>query len=224
MAPETIAQAPSESQESPQPRRRRPGSNLVLAGALVFSAAAGSLWVSGAGAGDRVAAAGTASTPAPIATPAPAATPAPGLAGAVSAAASTLPGLATPPSGPRNLLLSADGSLDTSVTVYADCSGATELTHSQAAIDTCVGGRTYFVGHNAGVFTPLLGLGVGDLITWYDDGGSAHRLRIVSVRDNWLRDNGVPPLANGNVVAQFQTCETAYPDGSHDRILDAVAA
>jgi hypothetical protein len=34
----------------------------------------------------------------------------------------------------------------------------------------------------------------------------------------------VPPLANGNVVAQFQTCETAYPDGSHDRILDAVAA
>jgi hypothetical protein len=32
----------------------------------------------------------------------------------------------------------------------------------------------------------------------------------------------VPPLANDNVVAQFQTCETAYPDGSHDRILDAV--
>jgi len=34
----------------------------------------------------------------------------------------------------------------------------------------------------------------------------------------------VPPLASSDVVAQFQTCETAYPDGSHDRILDTVPA
>jgi hypothetical protein len=211
MAPETIAQAPSDTDESPRTRRRRrlPGSNIVLAGVLIASATAASLWVTGVGAGARVAAAGTSSSARSTASPAPAV---------------SIPGFGILDTGIHNTLRSADGSLDTTVSTYADCSGATELTHSEAAVDTCVSGRTYFVGHNSGVFTPLLSLGVGDVITWYDNGGAAHRLRIVAVRDNWLRDNGVPPLANGNVVAQFQTCETAYPDGSHDRILDAVAA
>jgi hypothetical protein len=210
MAPETTARAADETLETQRPRRRRPGSNLLVGAALIVAAAAGSLWVTGAGA--RVVAAGTS----------PAATPA--ISGAAPAAASTLPVIATLPSGPANTLLSGDGTLDTTVTTYADCTGATELTHATAAIDTCVNGRIYFVGHNAGVFTPLLDLGVGSIVTWYDNGGAAHRLRIVAVRDNWLRDDGVPPLANSNVIAQFQTCETAYPDGSHDRILDAVAA
>ena len=219
MAPELRAQAHGDAEESPRPRRRRlrPGSGLLLGGALVCAAAAGTMWVTGVGTAARVAAAGTAAT----ATPAPATTPS--AAGAVAAASHTAGTLATEPAGPRDLLISADGTLDTTVTIYGDCSGQTELTHSQAAIDTCVSGRTYFVGHNAGVFTPLLDLGAGDIITYYDDKGAAHRLRIVEVRDNWLRANGVPPLANANVVAQFQTCETAYPDGSHDRILDAVA-
>jgi hypothetical protein len=217
MAPETTAQAVGETLETHQPRHRRPGSNLLLGAVLIAAAAASSLWVTGTGA--RVAAAATNSAARSIAVPAPATSP-----GAVSTVASSLRLLGTLPAGPANTLLSGDGTLDTTVTTYADCSGATELTHDTAAIDTCVNGRIYFVGHNAGVFTPLLDLGVGSVITWYDSGGAAHRLRIVSVRDNWLRDNGVPPLANGNVVAQFQTCETAYPDGSHDRILDAVAA
>ncbi|HEY2702862.1 MAG TPA: hypothetical protein VGL20_04155 [Candidatus Dormibacteraeota bacterium] len=211
MAPETTAPA-SETLETPRPRRLRPGSNLLLGAALIASVTAGSLWVTGAG--TRVAAASPNSAARSVALPAPAATPAIG----------SLPVVITLPSGPANTLRSGDGSLDTTVTTYSDCSGATELTHVSAAVDTCVGGRTYFVGHNAGVFTPLLDLGVGSIITWYDSTGAAHRLRIVEVRDNWLRDDGVPPLANGNVVAQFQTCETAYPDGSHDRILDAVPA
>ncbi len=213
MAPETTAQAAGETLETPRRRRLRHGSNLLLGAALIVSATAGSLWVTGVGA--RVAAASPSSAARSIAIPAPAATP--GLTG-------SLPVVVTLPSGPANTLLSGDGSLNTTVTSYSDCSGATELTHISAAIDTCVSGRTYFVGHNAGVFTPLLDLGVGSIITWYDNGGAAHRLRIVEVRDNWLRDDGVPPLANDNVVAQFQTCETAYPDGSHDRILDAVPA
>lgn len=212
MAPETTTQVADETLESHG--RRRPGSNLLIGAALIVSAAAGSLWVTDTGA--RVATAGTSSAARSIATPAPAATPA--IAGAA-----ILPVLSLP-AGPANTLLSGDGTLDTTVTPYADCTGATELTHSTAAIDTCVSGRIYFVGHNAGVFTPLLDLGVGSVITWYDNGGAAHVLRVVSVRDNWLRDDGVPPLTNGRVVAQFQTCETAYPDGSHDRILDAVAA
>jgi hypothetical protein len=180
----------------------------------------GTLWITGAGTGTRVAAAGTAGTPAPVAV----ATATPGVvSSAVSAVSGTVSALANP-NGPHNLLLSADGNLDTGVTTYSDCTGATELTHAEAAIDTCVSGRTYFVGHNAGVFTPLLDLGVGGIITYYDSTGAAHRLRIVAVRDDWPRADGVPPLANDSVVAQFQTCETAYPDGSHDRILDAVPA
>jgi hypothetical protein len=220
MAPETSAEAPSASE--PQPPRRRRGRSLLLAGGAALAAVtAATLWITGTGTGTRVAAAGTAGTPAPAA--GSTATPSPGLSGAVSAVTGTVSALANP-NAPHNLLLSADGNLDTTVTTYSDCTGATELTHSAAAIDTCVSGRTYFVGHNAGVFTPLLDLGVGDIITYYDSDGAAHRLRIVDVRDNWLRANGVPPLANGDVVAQFQTCETAYPDGSHDRILDAVPA
>jgi hypothetical protein len=219
MAPETSAQAPSASE--PQPSRRRSGRSVLLIGAAAVTAVtAASLWITGVGTGTRVAAAGTAGTPAPAASP----TSTPGVvSGAVSAVSGTVSALADP-NAPHDLLLSADGSLDTGVTTYGDCSGATELTHSEAAIDTCVSGRTYFVGHNAGVFTPLLDLGVGDVITYYDHTGAAHRLRVVEVRDNWLRAGGVPPLANGDVVAQFQTCETAYPDGSHDRILDAVPA
>jgi len=220
MAPETSAQAPSANE--PQPSRRRRGrSLLLLGGAAVTAVTAASLWITGVGTGTRVAAAGTAATPAPVA--GASATPSAGVSGAVSAVAGTVSALANP-AGPHNLLLSADGSLDTTVTTYSDCSGATELTHSAAAVDTCVSGRTYFVGHNAGVFTPLLDLGIGDIITWYDSEGAAHRLRIVSVRDDWLRADGVPPLASSDVVAQFQTCETAYPDGSHDRILDTVPA
>lgn len=203
MAPET---APHDGDGRAGPfRHRRRGSSLPVTVALVAAATAGSLWVTG-DVGHRAAAAAI------------------GAPGTMVTTAG-LPGLSPrPAAGPRNLLLSADGSLDTPVAVYDDCSGQSELTHDAAAIDTCVGGRTYFVGHNAGVFTPLLSLATGDVVTWYDGDGDAHRLRIVAVRHNWRRDDGVPPLATSTVVAQFQTCETAYPDGSHDRILDAVPA
>jgi hypothetical protein len=205
MAPQTT---PPQGNDGAAPSRgRRLGSDLVLSGALVLATVAGSMWVT-----NSHSRAASATVSAPTTT-----------VGREQLARFS-PSVPAVTSGPRNLLRSADDSLDTSVTVYDDCSGQTELTHDTAAIDTCVGGRTYFVGHNAGVFTPLLDLGVGDLLTWYDAGGAAHRLRVVAVRDDWLRDTGVPPLATGAVVAQFQTCETAYPDGSHDRILDAVAA
>jgi hypothetical protein len=126
-----------------------------------------------------------------------------------------------PPAPPHSRLVSADGRLDTGVGVYSDCSGNAVLTHAVAAVDTCVTGRTYFVGHNPGVFTPLMAETVGAVITWYDGAGSAHPLRIVAVR-HWNRSDGVPPMVSGAVVAQFQTCLVA--DGSRDVILDAVPA
>jgi hypothetical protein len=126
-----------------------------------------------------------------------------------------------PPAPPRNLLRSADGRLVTGVGIYSDCSGSTPLTRSESAIDSCVSGRTYFVGHNPGVFTPLLSESAGSIITWWDAAGTAHVLRIVAVR-SWTSADGVPPPVSGAVVAQFQTCQNY--DGSKDWIYDAVPA
>jgi hypothetical protein len=91
-----------------------------------------------------------------------------------------------------------------------------------AAIDTCIPGPQYFVGHNVGVFTPLMHMGVGAIITYYDGSAIGHAWRVVSVRGDWRSANGVPPATGPDVVAQFQTCVVA--DGSVDRILDVVPA
>ena len=174
----------------------------------------------------RVEAATTTPSPAPTATAAvatPTATPRPADApkarttptGVIKAPVPTVAAVI------RDRLRSADGTLNTAVTTYSDCSGATALTHSEAAVDTCVHGRTYFVGHNPGVFTPLMTENVGAVITWWDDSGTAHNLRVVAVR-SWQRADGVPPVVSGDVVAQFQTCQVL--DGSVDRILDTVNA
>ena len=61
----------------------------------------------------------------------------------------------------------------------------------------------------------------GSTLTWYDDRGTAMRLRIVSVRD-FKRNSAPLYLSQPDVVAQFQTCLTA--DGAYDKILDAVRA
>jgi hypothetical protein len=124
----------------------------------------------------------------------------------------------------RNMLISDSGSLRTGVGTYSDCSGRTELTHAVAAIDTCVGGPTYFVGHNPGVFTPLMSMSIGDIITWYDRYGAAHRMRIVSIRDGYASAGGAPRPTQAGVVAQFQTCEPYSPSGAYDRIVDLAAA
>jgi hypothetical protein len=119
-------------------------------------------------------------------------------------------------------LVSGDGTLNTGVGLYTDCSGTSELTHEAAAIDTCVPGPTYFVGHNAGVFAPLMHLGINATITYFDAAAVAHTWRVVSVRPRWRAADGAPPPTQPDVIAQFQTC--AVPDGSLDRILDVVPA
>jgi hypothetical protein len=127
---------------------------------------------------------------------------------------------APPPA--RNFLLSADGTLRTGVGIYTDCSGNTPLPRYEAAIDTCArAGVSYFVGHNVGVFTPLMHMGVGSVLTWWDEAGGAHVLRVVAVH-NWTHSSGFPPPTRADVIAQFQTCVTE--DGSTERILDAQAA
>jgi len=120
---------------------------------------------------------------------------------------------------PRDLVFTSDHSVLTSVGRYTDCTGHAALTHSAAAIDTCVTGLRYFIGHNPGVFSGLMSASLGTLIGYYDGSGRLHRYEVVADR-TWLRSAGVPPPAVAGEAAQFQTCVTA--DGSVDRILDAV--
>jgi len=130
--------------------------------------------------------------------------------------------IALPPTAPRSRLISADGRLDTAVGVYSDCTGAAPLPRYQAAIDTCITNRTYFVGHSPGAFSPLLDENVGTIIQWWDGAGALHRLRIVARRD-WTRGSGAPaPPVSSDVVAQFQTCLDST--GSQELILDATPA
>jgi hypothetical protein len=125
------------------------------------------------------------------------------------------------PPPPHDRLVSSDVGLDTGVGVYGDCSGASELTHVSAAIDSCQTGRNYFIGHNPGVFSPLVNMKVGGTVTYYDATGLPHPYRIVGVR-TWNRFWGSPPLVQPDVTAQFQTCLTL--DAVWDQILDAVPA
>jgi hypothetical protein len=99
--------------------------------------------------------------------------------------------------------LSGPFGLDTTVGLYRDCSGKTELTDTAAAIDTCVTDQTYFVGHNLGVFTPVMLLGVGDVVTYTDATGMRHPWTVTAIHDEPIN---TPPSHDAGVVAQMQTC------------------
>lgn len=121
---------------------------------------------------------------------------------------------------PRNLVFTADHSVYAPVGDYSDCTGKAPLTHAAAAVDTCITGVTYFIGHNPGVFSGLMDARIGSVIGYFDARGHLNQFEVVAVR-TWLRSAGVPPPLREGEAAQFQTCVTA--DGSVDRILDAVA-
>ncbi len=128
---------------------------------------------------------------------------------------------ASPVASVRNRLLSSDGGLDTSVGSYTDCTGIAPIDADRADLDPCFMGRSYFVGHNPGVFAALMRMTAGTLIYWYDANGNQRRLRIITVR-NFARNSAVLLPSTSDVVAQFQTCATL--DGTLDRILDAINA
>jgi hypothetical protein len=151
--------------------------------------------------------------------PAPApATPAPSARRPVPIPA-RLPGAAA---HRRDFLISADGTLSAPVGVYSDCTGRSPLSRMEAAIDTCYPAPVYFLGHNLGVFSPLMHMGVGSLITYYDSDGHAHPWRVVFIHDGWPIGPGRPAPAEPDVVAQFQTCISR--DGSDARVVDVVNA
>lgn len=117
----------------------------------------------------------------------------------------------------RNLLTGPHG-LDTRVgPKYTDCTGNTEVAHDAALIDACHTNAVLFVGHNQGVFSPLLNFVVGDVINWYDGTGRLHHLRIIAVRN--VSSSVFPPVLG---TYEFQTCLYRIPNSPMDRDLDAV--
>ena len=110
---------------------------------------------------------------------------------------------------PRNRLIGPH--LDVGVSIYSDCTGRTELTRKTAAIDTCVKRDVYFVGHSfGGPFTSLTHAYNGEILTWYDSAGVAHRYTIRGHQYTYAYGPvDIPPRGT---AAQFQTCLT--PNGS----------
>lgn len=159
-------------------------------------------------------------TPVPTTVPAPVQVVRPTPAATATPRPTAAPTPAPAPRNPVNRLVGGHG-LNTGVGTYGDCTGQAVVPSGIAAIDTCVTQDIYFVGHNPGVFTPLISTSAGEVITWYDAQAIGHPLRIVATR-NWQRADGIPPVTQPGVTVQFQTCVTA--DGSVDRILDAVPA
>ncbi|MFN2466320.1 MAG: sortase domain-bontaining protein [Candidatus Dormibacteria bacterium] len=61
--------------------------------------------------------------------------------------------------------------LQVAVVDYTDCTGNTSMTRVSAVHFTCTPAAvTQFVGHNPGVFTPLLGTHAGDRVVYQHDG------------------------------------------------------
>ncbi len=149
---------------------------------------------------------------APMSTP----TPAPTAPPALRTPAPRLVVTTTTPPLQRNMLIGPHG-LNTRVGPdYTDCTGTSEVAHDSAQIYPCHTSAVLFLGHNRGVFTPLLSFVVGDVINWSDDGG-LHHLRIVAVRD--VSSSVWPPVLG---TYEFQTCLYAMTNSPMNRDLDAV--
>lgn len=100
---------------------------------------------------------------------------------------------------------------------YTDCTGTSEVALASAQLYPCHTTGVLFIGHNQGVFTPLLSFVVGDVINWSDGAGGLHHLRIVAVRDV---SSSVWPAVLG--AYEFQTCLYPMLNSPMNRYLDAV--
>ena len=97
------------------------------------------------------------------------------------------------------------GGVDASVTWYTDCSGNSAVPRNSVAIDTCDTAVTYFVGHNPGLFTPLMSDGAGTHLTYYNGNGTATGYVIEGYWDI-TRAGATFPSPPAGTIAEFQTC------------------
>ena len=95
--------------------------------------------------------------------------------------------------------------LNVGVGVYSDCTGLSPLGTGEAFLDICIPWDNYFVGHNYGVFTPILNWGIGTQVTYWDGSGVAHKY---TIEGSQIITNWIDPVPPAGTVAQFQTCTT----------------
>ncbi len=157
-------------------------------------------------------------TPMPILSPT-ATSPPPASGPAVVLAGGTTSGSGgNPDTGVTGANTLIGGGVDVSVADYSDCTSQSPVPSGVAAIDTCVTWDTYFIGHNPGVFTPILDMADGTVMTYYDSSDVAHRYVVEGSVETSFGDPVTQPPEGS--AAQFQTCVT--PTGSVTRIFWAV--
>jgi hypothetical protein len=106
------------------------------------------------------------------------------------------------------------------VSDYTDCTGAAGVPHWDVWRWTCAGtNNVYVMAHNPGIFTPILGLQVGDIIQYGDPAGVVHTYKVVSTTIVSYTDTS-PMNALSVPSITLQTCWNF--DGTQDFIVRAV--
>ncbi len=124
------------------------------------------------------------------------------------------------PAGKANWLSIARLGLNQPVGWYTDCHGQAPVPRWGTWRWKCAGANnTYILAHNPGVFTPILGLRLGDTVRYGDPGGTvrAYRVTMTTIVGNtqlWPLDATSAPSLT------LQTCWTW--DGSRDFIVRAI--
>ncbi len=103
---------------------------------------------------------------------------------------------------------------------YSDCLGRAPVPRWGAWRWSCAGANNiYVMAHNPGVFTPILGLRVGDIVRYGDPSGRVHTYQVSSttiVNNTQMWPLGATPTSS----LTLQTCWTW--DGSRDFIVRAL--
>jgi sortase (surface protein transpeptidase) len=103
---------------------------------------------------------------------------------------------------------------------YRDCLGRAAVPRWGTWRWSCAGANNiYVMAHNPGVFTPILGLHVGDIIRYGDPSGRVHTYRVSST--TIVSNTQMWPL--GATAASSLTLQTCWTwDGSRDFIVRAL--
>jgi hypothetical protein len=117
---------------------------------------------------------------------------------------------AAPPSVRRSWISAPAAGLEVPVICcYSDMSGTIIPAHGVATIDSRAGANNlYLLGHNPGVFSPLLGLGPGALVRYWDNAGRARDF-IIQSKTSVGRTDASPLVASyPSLTLTLQTCLT----------------
>jgi Sortase domain len=103
---------------------------------------------------------------------------------------------------------------------YRDCLGRAPVPRWGTWRWSCAGANNiYVMAHNPGVFTPILGLHVGDIVRYGDPSGRVHTYRVSST--TIVSNTQMWPL--GATAASSLTLQTCWTwDGSRDFIVRAL--